>query len=155
MYMFKNKLKFLRLQFLSRLLRTSGFRKNGTTASGSAGTSRLRPPWGTGLCTSLFLVIYLNPQTPSGKQHSTSNESLTLAVTFPLRVWRGEEGSCSLKLLASSKSAHSSSAWGYVHHSWRKNAWLQETVSASFVFHREMIVEKTYVCVCISLESKD
>lgn len=51
---------FFAPQFLSLPLRTCGYRRNGTTASGSAGTSRLHPPWATGSSTSLYLVIYIH-----------------------------------------------------------------------------------------------
>lgn len=43
-------------QFLVRHRRTCGCRRNGTTASGSAGTHRRRPPWATGSSTSPCLV---------------------------------------------------------------------------------------------------
>lgn len=57
------KICFFVPQFLSRLLRTCGYRRNGTTASGSAGTFHLHPPWATGSSTSPYLVSYTHKHT--------------------------------------------------------------------------------------------
>lgn len=49
---------FFSPQFLFRRRRICAYRRNGTTASGSAGTFPRHPPWATGSSTSLYLVIY-------------------------------------------------------------------------------------------------